>query len=54
MELPDQDISDSQRWQNDEILAALEDLEKGRYVSHEAVSAWLRSWGQPDESKPPR
>jgi len=52
MDRPDQDIADCERWQRDETLAALEDLNKGRYVSHEAVSAWLRSWGQPDERNP--
>jgi predicted transcriptional regulator len=32
---------------------ALADLKAGRTVSHEAVTAWLRSWGKADELPPP-
>ncbi|MBX3484654.1 MAG: CopG family transcriptional regulator [Phenylobacterium sp.] len=38
-------------------LAALEgeaQLDAGRYVSHEAVVHWLRSWGTPDKLPPPK
>ncbi len=28
---------------------ALADYEAGRFVSHEAVRAWILSWGTPDE-----
>lgn len=26
----------------------------GRTISHEAMTAWLKSWGEPDELPPPR
>ncbi len=29
------------------------DLAAGRVISHEAMKAWLLSWGTPDESPPP-
>lgn len=32
---------------------ALADLKAGRTVSHEAVKAWLQSWGTVDELPPP-
>ena len=32
----------------------LADLEAGRTISHEAVKTWLKSWGTPDETPPPR
>jgi predicted transcriptional regulator len=31
----------------------LADLEAGRVISHEAMKAWLLSWGTPDELPPP-
>ena len=30
------------------------DLVAGRVISHEAMRAWLLSWGAPDESLPPK
>ena len=27
--------------------------ESGEFISHEAMEAWLRSWGTPDELPPP-
>jgi predicted transcriptional regulator len=32
----------------------LADIEAGRIISHEAMKAWLLSWGTPDELPPPR
>jgi predicted transcriptional regulator len=32
----------------------LADIEAGRVISHEAMKAWLLSWGTPDELPPPR
>jgi predicted transcriptional regulator len=29
------------------------DVAAGRVVSHEAMKAWLLSWGKPDELPPP-
>ena len=34
-------------------LKAMADIEAGRYVSHEAVVRWLRSWGTDDELPSP-
>ena len=34
-----------------ELQTALAGLDAGRYVSHEKVSKWLKSWGKPDEAK---
>jgi predicted transcriptional regulator len=33
---------------------AMADIEAGRVVSGEAVKAWLRSWGRPDELPAPK
>lgn len=33
---------------------ALADVEAGRVISHEAMKAWLLSWGTPDKLPPPR
>jgi predicted transcriptional regulator len=40
------------RWQ--ETLRAMESVAQGKAVSGEAVHAWLRSWGAPDELSPPK
>jgi len=40
------------RWQ--ETLQAMESVAQGRVVSGEAVSAWLQSWGTPNELSPPK
>lgn len=40
------------RWQ--ETLQAMESVAQGKVVSGEAVHAWLRSWGGPDELPPPK
>ncbi len=32
----------------------LADIDAGRTISHEAMKAWLLSWGTPDELPPPR
>lgn len=42
---------EQQRWQ--ETLSAIDSVAAGQVVSGEAVHAWLRSWGTPDESAPP-
>jgi len=38
---------DAEDWQLAEIRHGIDDLERGRVVSHERVSKWLRSWGNP-------
>jgi len=45
---------EAEKWQLDEIQAALQDLDKGRAVAHKDVSKWLRSWGKKREQKAPR
>ena len=45
---------EAETWQLDEIQAGLLELDQGRAVGHEAVSKWLRSWGQKRERKAPR
>ena len=30
------------------------DADAGRVISHEAMKAWLLSWGKPDELPPPQ
>jgi predicted transcriptional regulator len=46
----DDETSKNQRdvdpWQLEEIRAGLRELDEGRGVAHEKVSAWLRSWGR--------
>jgi predicted transcriptional regulator len=45
---------EAESWQLDEIEAGLEDLDRGRIVSHQSVERWLRSWGGRPERKLPR
>lgn len=40
------------RWED--TLQAMESVAQGRVASGEAVHAWLKSWGTPNESKPPK
>lgn len=40
------------RWQ--ETLDAMESVAQGKVVAGDAVHAWLRSWGGPDELAPPK
>jgi len=35
------------------IAEARAEIAAGQGISHEAVKAWLRSWGSPDELPPP-
>ena len=45
---------DAEDWQLGEIAAGLAELDSGKMVAHEKVVNWLRSWGKPSESAPPR
>jgi predicted transcriptional regulator len=45
---------DAEDWQRGEIAAGLSELDSGKMVEHEKVVNWLRSWGKPSESAPPR
>jgi RHH-type transcriptional regulator, rel operon repressor / antitoxin RelB len=44
----------SEQWQVGEIQQAIEELDSGHGISHERVSAWLKSWGTAGETKAPR
>jgi predicted transcriptional regulator len=45
---------ETESWQLDEIQAGVRELDEGRGVVHNDVSAWLRSWGGKRERKAPR
>jgi predicted transcriptional regulator len=45
---------ESQEWQLGEIQAGLAELDRNEVVSHERVSACLRTWGAKGETKAPR
>jgi len=45
---------DSNEWQIRGIKAALESVDKDGTVAHEAVEAWLDSWGTEAELTPPK
>ncbi|WP_309627594.1 CopG family transcriptional regulator [Brevundimonas sp.] len=36
------------------LAEGLADVAAGRVISHEAMKAWLLSWGTPDELPPPQ
>lgn len=42
-----------QEWQIEAIDDAIRLAEDGEFVSHEAMSAWLASWGTTEETAPP-
>lgn len=43
-----------QRWHLREIEVGIKDIEAGHVLPHETVASWLKSWGKPNEKKPPR
>jgi RHH-type transcriptional regulator, rel operon repressor / antitoxin RelB len=46
-------VEDQERVQA-EIRAALKEADSGHYIPHEAMKAWLLSWGTDHELPPPR
>jgi predicted transcriptional regulator len=42
-----------EEWQMQEVFAAMKEMENSRGVSHDRVSAWLKSWGSDRENTPP-
>ena len=46
------EASEDERWR--QTLEALDDVAAGRVLPAKDVHAWLRSWGTPKESKPPK
>jgi len=50
-----EDYVKRQAWLVKSIDEAVKEAdESGEYVSEEDMSAWLRSWGKPNELRPPR
>ena len=45
---------EAEEWQLREIYLGIEQLDSGRQVGHEKVSAWLHSWEKPGETKAPQ
>jgi predicted transcriptional regulator len=45
---------DVNEWQIAGIRQAMASLDKGKAVPHEKVKEWVASWGEPDESEPPK
>jgi predicted transcriptional regulator len=45
---------DSEEWQLGEVHAGMAELDLKQEVSHEKVTKWLKSWGNPGETKAPR
>lgn len=46
------EANEDERWQ--QTLEALDDVAAGRLLPSRDVHAWLRSWGTPRESRPPK
>ena len=46
------EASEGERWQ--QTLEALDDVAAGRVLPAKSVYAWLKSWGTPAESDPPK
>lgn len=44
----------AQEWQIAGIDEAVRLADDGKFVSHEAMSAWLTSWGTDEETEPPQ
>jgi RHH-type rel operon transcriptional repressor/antitoxin RelB len=44
---------EAEEWQIAEIHQGLKDIDEGRVVSHDRVSAWIRSWGKKHEQAVP-
>lgn len=41
-------------WQLAAIGEGIEAADAGRVVAHEAMAAWVRSWGEANEAPPPK
>ena len=44
---------DDQEWRIAAIRKARKEVREGRFISHENVSRWLRSWGKRRKLRPP-
>ncbi|WP_143530286.1 hypothetical protein [Rhizobium sp. RU36D] len=40
-------------WEFDSVEEALLSADEGRFISHEAMTRWLKSWGTENELPPP-
>ncbi len=48
------DFVEVQEWQLAAVAEGIEAADEGRVVAHEAVAAWVGSWGEANESPPPK
>lgn len=46
------EADEGERWQ--QTLEALDDVAEGRVLPAKSVVEWLKSWGTPTETKPPK
>lgn len=46
------ETADDARWQ--QTMEALDDVAAGRVLPAKSVYAWLKGWGTPTETKPPK
>jgi predicted transcriptional regulator len=53
MAIPEPSLFDEIDDQAEADARAEADIAEGRVISHEAMKAWLLSWGTPDELPPP-
>ena len=45
---------DAEEWQLAETHAAMKEMNRGEGIGHDKMAKWLRSWGTPNETEPPR
>jgi predicted transcriptional regulator len=48
------DFAAIKEWQLEAIDASLAAADAGRFVDHDVVTVWVRSWGEPDERPTPK
>jgi RHH-type rel operon transcriptional repressor/antitoxin RelB len=42
----------TEEWELTEIRKGIQDADRGRVVSHERVSKWLKTWGKAGQRRP--
>ena len=49
-------VLDEEEWQIGEIKRRVESADRGgaKFIPHEDIEAWLKSWGAKKEKKPPK
>ncbi len=48
------DFVEVQEWHLAAIAEGIKAADEGRVVAHDAVAAWVRSWGEANELPPPK